>query len=79
MRAVSATTGAVSQRSMRSPIEQTCIPQSLAISASCFSKPPSGPVIIAALAFPRESAIAEDMASLSPVSYMKRGSSVFTA
>lgn len=44
MTAVVATTGAVSRRRMRSPIEQMCSPTMRARSASKGAKPPSGPV-----------------------------------
>ena len=49
MREVRATTGAVSQRNILAPIEQMCAPVCRAASASDGSKPPSGPVIIAAV------------------------------
>ena len=42
--ALTATTGAVSQRRMRSPMEQRVRPQTRAIFASASVKPPSGPV-----------------------------------
>ena len=52
MREVRATTGAVSQRNILAPIEQMCAPVCRAASASDGSKPPSGPVIIAAVVSP---------------------------
>ena len=46
--AVSAVTGAVSQRRMRGPMEHSGTPSFAAMSASKGSKPPSGPVMMAA-------------------------------
>ena len=48
MTALSATTGAVSQRRILSPMEQMCRPAIFASFASNSAKPPSGPVTMAA-------------------------------
>ena len=72
MREVRATTGAVSQRNILAPIEQMCAPVCRAASASDGSKPPSGPVIIAAVVSSFASLSASESASRLPVSYMNR-------
>ena len=73
MMAVRATSGAVSQRSMRGPMEQAGMPALTARSASNGSNPPSGPVMTAALLNSPEMALRS--AVRSPVSYIKSGRS----
>ena len=69
--APTAMTGAVSQRRMRSPIEQSVMPQTLAILASASVKPPSGPVTTEAVRNAPAASIAAFIATRSsPVSYM---------
>ena len=74
--AESAATGAVSQRKMRGPIEQMCSFIMRASSASNGSKPPSGPVRMAAEVMLPALSTASRSVSRSPVSYIKRGSAV---
>ena len=61
-------------------MEQSVMPQTLAILASASVKPPSGPVTTEAVAKPPAASMADFMGTRSsPVSYMKSLASAFTA